>query len=964
MINLDQTLQYAAYLLALSELIIGMYVLVLNVRHISNQHVGALMLVIAANSFAIGAYAAASSGLQAETPALILAATTPAIQPLLLLTTVSLLRPSWLQTSWLRWPLRLAYLLFLLPAVLTIIDARFGTGLWYTGIDPAVYRGDSLVLETFTSGSISAILRLLTFGVSTSITILLCLYIAAFDRRASKTIRGLAWMLLAADVFAGIILVALALMIPQSIAELGTSAIFVLLYAYAAFQQMISERRVQRGSLKVRLLALNLVVVVPVLVGLTYFVISQSRRLLEEDANLTLEQASRSLASSTAIWLEFNTRALTSLANQPAIRSMDPERQLPALLAMAASYPEMYLISTTDLSGFNVARSDGQALNDYSDRTWFQEARQGAPLALQTLIGRTNGQPALVASTPIRNEQGEIVGVVMFATRLSVISHQVAATTIGMLGYSYVVNESNQAIAHPEAAFTAVLQDLSQHQAVKAVRSGITKPVTYSNPGGIVWKAYGQLLPNGWAVIVQAPQDELQSSLGAFQRTSWIGLGFAVGLLFVLAYLSVRQSLQPLGELTRTAEAIGAGDLNAQAVVQTDDEVGALARTLNKTTSQLRELILNLENRVAERTRDLEKRAVQLQVTADVAREAAGIRQLDELLTHAVQQISDRFGFYHAGIFLVDRNHEYAVLQAASSEGGQRMLARGHKLKIGVGGAGAVGIVGYAAGTGAARIALDVGADAVFFNNPDLPHTRSEMALPLKVGDQVIGALDVQSTYPSAFREEDIAILQTLADQLALAINNARVMEESRRTLDELEHLYRRDVAQSWTDLLAQRPLRFRYERTGIRAVTAFERDETNPRAGAAAGNGKNGSHPPADEPHSDERTLRVPLNLRGADIGSVVLRRDPDQPPWTEKEAAIVQSAARQVALALENARLLETTVQSAAREHQVADITNKMLSANGIDAVLRTAIQELARYLPVAEGMIQMEGVIEYDG
>lgn len=950
-INLDQTLHYIALLLALSELIVGLYVWVLNIQHTANRHVGALLLVISINSFAIGAFLNAGSAAQAEIPALILAATTPAIQPLLLLTTISLLRPGWLKTGRLRWVLRPVYLLFLFPVLVTVIDVQFGAGLWYSGVDSTMYGDGILRLESFTAGSINGLIRLLTFGISSTLTLLISLYFAAFDRKSSKIVRGLAWMLLASDIVAGASLVALANIIPQSIAELFTSAIFMLVYAFAAFRQMVSERRVQRGRLQMRLLALNLVVVVPVLVGLTYFIISQSRALLEADANRNLQQTSRNLASNTLLWLDFNTRTLAALATQPDLRSMDSQRQLPAIQALAAASPELYLVSTIDLSGMSIARSDGLKPVDYSQQSWFQQTVQGNPLTLETLIEPSSGKPALVISAPIRDEQGAVKGVVMFATQLSVISEKVAAATIGRLGYSYVVNETNQVIAHPDSAFTIVLRDLSQHPAVQAVRRGITSPVMFGSTGGMQWKAFGQTLPNGWAVIVQAPQNELQSSLSAFQRTSWIALGVASGLLLLLTFFSVRQSFEPLGALTRAAQAIGAGDLNARAPILTDDEVGALAQTLNKTTSQLGELITTLEKRIADRTQDLERRAVQLQVTADVAREAAGIRQLDELLNHVVQQISERFGYYHAGIFLCDQAHEYAVLQAASSEGGQRMLARGHKLKIGQ-----VGIVGHATGSGVARIALDVGADAVFFNNPDLPQTRSEMALPLKVGSRVIGALDVQSTQPSAFHQEDIAILQTLADQLALAIHNARMMEESRQSMQELENRYRSDVLQSWTDRLAHQPLRYRYERMGIYPVAAIEPEKPG------NGNGHSGAHASAHTgapPPDDGRTLRVVLQLRGAKIGSLVLRRDIDQPAWTEKETIVVQSAARQIALALENARLLETTVLTAEREHQVAEITHKMLSANGIEAVLRTAMQELSHYLPVAQGSIQLERV-----
>ena len=183
---------------------------------------------------------------------------------------------------------------------------------------------------------------------------------------------------------------------------------------------------------------------------------------------------------------------------------------------------------------------------------------------------------------------------------------------------------------------------------------------------------------------------------------------------------------------------------------------------------------------------ETQRRAVQLAVASEVARDAIATLDVDQLLDETVRLISERFGFYHAGVFLVDEEHEHAVLRAASSEGGRRMLARGHKLAVGK-----VGMVGYVTDTGEPRIALDVVEDAMHFVSPDLPETRSEMTLPLRVRGEVIGALDVQSTDEAAFTDEDVAVLQTMADQLANAIENARLFAEIEQTAERLKELDR-----------------------------------------------------------------------------------------------------------------------------------------------------------------------------
>jgi methyl-accepting chemotaxis protein len=196
----------------------------------------------------------------------------------------------------------------------------------------------------------------------------------------------------------------------------------------------------------------------------------------------------------------------------------------------------------------------------------------------------------------------------------------------------------------------------------------------------------------------------------------------------------------------------------------------------------LHSLALIESNRELEdRARSLERLTTRLRAAGTVTSAAMSARDPDALISQVTHLLSELFDFYHVGIFLLDEDGEYAVLQAANSEGGQRMLARGHKLKVEQ-----QGIVGYVTGTGEARIALDVGADAVHFENPLLPETRSEMALPLKMGERVIGALDVQSRQEAAFDEDDVAIFRMMADQLATAIENTHLLSTTRQTTHDL----------------------------------------------------------------------------------------------------------------------------------------------------------------------------------
>ncbi|MBC7249626.1 MAG: GAF domain-containing protein [Anaerolineae bacterium] len=414
------------------------------------------------------------------------------------------------------------------------------------------------------------------------------------------------------------------------------------------------------------------------------------------------------------------------------------------------------------------------------------------------------------------------------------------------------------------------------------------------------------------------------------------GLG---GVAVVLA-LGWRQFVfQPMhrsiAQLRQGVARITSGDLKYEIHVRTGDEIEELGDEFNSMAAELRQLVGGLEQQVAARTADLARRTSELEAAAHVARQAAEIRDVGTLLDETVRLISDRFGFYHAGIFLLDDAREYAVLRAASSEGGQRMLARGHRLRVGE-----VGIVGWVAGAGEARIALDVGADAVYFDNPDLPQTRSEIALPLKVGEQVIGVLDVQSVEPSAFDEEDAAVLQTMADQIALALENARLLEESRRTLRELERLYGQRAQEAWRERITRTGVAYRYTGVGV---------EPTPLSSVLRGVADNRA---PDASHQ----LTVPIRLYGQTIGTIVLRRAPDVEPWSPEEADLAQEIGSQIGLALESARLLDETRRRAARDRMLTEITTQVRETLDLETMLRTAAEKMREALGLPEMVIRL--------
>jgi GAF domain-containing protein len=344
-----------------------------------------------------------------------------------------------------------------------------------------------------------------------------------------------------------------------------------------------------------------------------------------------------------------------------------------------------------------------------------------------------------------------------------------------------------------------------------------------------------------------------------------------------------------------------------------------------------------------ERGSALERRARYLETTAEVAREVTSVLDVPELLARVVTLISERFGFYHIGLFLLDPGGEWAVLQAASSVGGQQMLARGHRLKIGE-----VGIVSYVIGQGERRIASDVGTDAVFFNNPDLPETRSEMALPLWARGEVIGALDVQSREPAAFTEEDAAVLQTLADQVAMAIGNARLFEQAQQSLEAERRAYGELSGQAWVEVLRARPgLGYRYEKGRVVLPVEHPMPHSERRR-------ENSERPSESTEALPELTL--PVQVREHTIGTVNAHKPGGAGSWTSEEVELMKTLTEQLSVALESARLYQDTQRRAAQERVIGEVTARMRESLDIEKVLQTATEELYQVLGLRDLAISL--------
>ncbi|HMN61231.1 MAG TPA: GAF domain-containing protein, partial [Anaerolinea sp.] len=286
-----------------------------------------------------------------------------------------------------------------------------------------------------------------------------------------------------------------------------------------------------------------------------------------------------------------------------------------------------------------------------------------------------------------------------------------------------------------------------------------------------------------------------------------------------------------------------------ESLIATLKDTRLMARNLDSERAQL-------EVRVQLRTNELARKASLLEAARQVASEIAAQTDIEPLLNTTVNVVRDRFDFYHAGIFMPDENGEYAVLRAATGDAGRQMLSAGHRLRIGQ-----VGIVGYVMSKGEPRITGNVDEDPAHYVNPVLPETRSEMAVPMKLGDRGIGVLDVQSTRRNAFSSDDVDVLTTIADQISSALEKARLLEQYQKIVEDLQETARQNTRTAWQKHLRETRKRYayRYRQMKVEPIPAdqFALDPILPKQPQVVA-----------QPNQSYSTIQVPIKLRDQVIG------------------------------------------------------------------------------------------------